>query len=137
MRIGRRQFLLATVTAALATLTRTASGADADAAFAALAASAAGAFAHPDLLDALGRDAVGEIGRRYRELAPDERDVAALHAAILAARRRAARGAGGRHPSLASLVADDFAAGRVALVDGWVLSVTEARQCALSSLLAA
>jgi hypothetical protein len=32
------------------------------------------------------------------------------------------------------MIRDDFAAGRTVLVDGWVLSVTEARQAALYSL---
>ena len=31
-------------------------------------------------------------------------------------------------------VRDDFANGRTVLVNGWVLAVTEARQCALFSL---
>ena len=31
-------------------------------------------------------------------------------------------------------VNDDFAAGRIVTVDGWVLAVTEARQCALISV---
>ena len=128
MPIDRRPFLLASVTAAVAALTRVASSAD---------AYTVGALAHPDLLAVLGPDAVGRIGRRYGELAPAERDVAALHAAILTALRRAVRRTGGQRPPLAALVTDDFAAGRVVLVNGWVLSITEARQCALSSLLAA
>lgn len=32
-------------------------------------------------------------------------------------------------------VRDDFAKGRTVILDGWVLSVTEARQCALFSIL--
>jgi len=31
-------------------------------------------------------------------------------------------------------VKQDFANGKIAVVDGWILSVTEARQCALYSL---
>ena len=31
-------------------------------------------------------------------------------------------------------VVDDFNAGRVTLVEGWILSLTEARQCALLTL---
>jgi hypothetical protein len=51
--------------------------------------------------------------------------------------RENAGGAGGEHARLDSraLVARDFADGHTVLVDGWVLSVTEARQCALFSLL--
>jgi hypothetical protein len=36
--------------------------------------------------------------------------------------------------SIDDTVHEDFAAGRTVVVDGWVLSVTEARQCALFSL---
>jgi hypothetical protein len=38
---------------------------------------------------------------------------------------------------MSDLVRGDFAHGRTVIVDGWILSVTEARQCALFSLLAA
>jgi hypothetical protein len=34
-------------------------------------------------------------------------------------------------------VRDDFASGRTVVVDGWVLSAIEARQCALFSLASA
>jgi hypothetical protein len=34
-------------------------------------------------------------------------------------------------------VSNDFKTGKIAVIDGWVLSVTEARQCALFSLLQA
>ena len=68
---------------------------------------------------ARGAERVHAIGVRYREATPAERDAAALRAAI----------------GPAALVARDFADSRTVLVDGWVLSVTEARQCALFSLL--
>jgi hypothetical protein len=35
---------------------------------------------------------------------------------------------------LDAVVRDDFAAGRVVTINGWVISLTEARQCALYSL---
>jgi hypothetical protein len=38
--------------------------------------------------------------------------------------------------SIAAMVRRDFDTGRTVLVNGWVLSATEARQCALFSLLA-
>jgi len=40
------------------------------------------------------------------------------------------------HPSIAATVRRDFETGRTVLVNGWVLAATEARQCALFSLLA-
>jgi len=42
-----------------------------------------------------------------------------------------------RHPSIDDRIRDDFGAGRTVVVDGWLLSVTEARQCALYSTLGA
>ena len=77
------------------------------------------ALAYPDQHGVLGAERVRTIGARYREATPAERDADALRAAI----------------DPAALVARDFADERTVLVDGWVLSVTEARQCALFSLL--
>ena len=39
-------------------------------------------------------------------------------------------------PHLAARVREDFAAGRVVMLDGWMLSVTEARLCARTLLAA-
>ncbi len=39
-----------------------------------------------------------------------------------------------RAQQLDNQVKQDYAAGRTVIIDGWVLSVTEARQCALFSL---
>lgn len=85
-----------------------------------------GALARPALLASLGNDTVRAIGERYRTLYPAERDASALRRAILADRE-----------PIAALVARDFDVGRVVVIDGWILSVTEARQCALFTLVAA
>jgi hypothetical protein len=37
-------------------------------------------------------------------------------------------------PAIAARVRDDFANGRIVTVDGWMLSITEARLCALAYL---
>ena len=66
----------------------------------------------------LGPERVRDIGEQYRRLVPDESDWMRLSGPISALVRR------------------DFETGRTVLVNGWVLSVTEARQCALFSLLA-
>ncbi len=126
MHIDRRHFCFATLAAVAAAVTRPASGTDGDAAY------APHTLAHPDLLPVLGADTIREIGRRYREIAPVEHDAAALHAAV-----RATRASDGRRAPLAAVVTDDFASGRTVLVNGWVLAATEARQCALFSLLPA
>jgi hypothetical protein len=131
MSIDRRQFLGVAVTGAVAVLMSTECVGDADDAY------DVRTLARPDMLAVLGPDAVREIGRRYREAVPAEDDVAALHAAILAARPWAWHLASGSRTPVAALVGRDFAEGRVVVVNGWVLSATDARQCALFSLLAA
>jgi hypothetical protein len=72
-------------------------------------------LAHPALLSLLGPQAVREIGVRYRELVDGDLPL-------------------GKHQSIPHLVRDDFAHGRTVVIEGWVLAVTEARQCALFSL---
>ena len=93
------------------------------------------ALAYPELLGVLGAERVHAIGVSYRDATPTERDVSALRTAIAIA--RTPERAGGEHARLDSgaLVARDFADERTVLVEGWLLSVTEARQCALFSLL--
>ncbi len=79
----------------------------------------ADACAPYDLLHLLGPESVRALGRRYREIVPT--------VDLLAAR-----------PWLrpaANRLRDDFARGHTILIEGWVLSVTEARQCAFYSLL--
>lgn len=89
--------------------------------------------ANPHLLAFLhDEQTVSAIGRSYRELVPHEDDAQILADAILGA-------PGGMVPvalgtRLGAQVQDDFAGGRTVNVHGWILSVTEARQCALYSL---
>lgn len=88
---------------------------------------------NPHLLEVL-HDAqlVRNIGRRYRDMAPEENNARVLAEAILA------QGPGTVTAALSARldqqVQDDFASGRTVNVNGWILSVTEARQCALYSL---
>jgi hypothetical protein len=128
--VNRRRFLQTIGAALAAGLTSSACAADA-----AYAEYDAAALARPELLDALGAGVVRAIGARYRETTPDERDADALRRAILSSRPWAARLRWRRSPSVAELVRGDFADGRTVVVDGWVLAATEARQCALFSLL--
>jgi hypothetical protein len=90
-------------------------------------------LATPDILYVLGGGAVRTIGARYRSMAGSERTVASLRDAILDSRPLIARLAGAAKPTLSDLIRDDFTHGRTVVVDGWILSVTEARQCALYS----
>ena len=124
--MDRRRFLHVAAAGAVVTLTTSACAGE--------RGSDLTALSDPALLPAFGGDEVRAIGRRYREMVPAESSVEALRAAILDARSSVMRLALGRGSTVESLVDGDFAEGRVITVGGWVLSATEARQCALYSL---
>jgi hypothetical protein len=87
----------------------------------------------PALLEILGPDRVRELGIRYRATTPGESSDSALRVKVSGRRSGLRLPFIGQH-SIGAMIRDDFAAGRTVLVDGWVLSVTEARQAALYSL---
>ena len=87
-------------------------------------------LARPDLLSMVGIGEVRTVGERYRALHHSEADATSIRNAILASRPLAAR-LGLVNTPVASLVQDDFVHNRTVVLDGWILSVTEARQCAL------
>jgi hypothetical protein len=95
------------------------------------------ALARPELLSALGSGPVGVIGVRYRAANPSESDAPSLRRAIIASLPLRARFFQSTSVSLQQQVRADFAEGRTVVVDGWILSVTEARQCAIFSLIPA
>jgi hypothetical protein len=91
-------------------------------------------FVQPHLLQILrDPDLVRKLGRRYRELNPSEDDPQLLLRTVRAA--APASIFADTELQLDTTVQRDFAAGRTIVLDGWMLSVTEARQCALFSLL--
>lgn len=91
----------------------------------------------PAHLTVLGADRLRDIGRAHlQSLAPRERTAEALRAAVVADARAARPWPWSPPPTLDALVAGDFAADRLVTPDGWVLSVTEARQCALLAVAA-
>ena len=128
MAMHRRLFLRVAALGAATTLTGAACAAGTD------DAPDLRALARPDLLDVLGAEQVRAIGAGYRRMVPAERDAAALRAAILGRHPLLVRLLGAPRVTPAELVRRDFAEGRTVEVDGWVLSVTEARQAALYSL---
>ena len=81
----------------------------------------------PQLIDMLGPDRVRKLGERYRAQTPIEGSADALRDGIV-------KGRGFFGKSIDDMIEDDFEAGRTVLVDGWMLSQTEARQAALFSL---
>ena len=91
------------------------------------------ALARPGLIDVLhDTRIVSELGRKYRAAVPAERDASALTQAMLGATSPATPSALRQH--INERVQRDFDAGETIMLDGWILSVTEARQCALYSL---
>lgn len=93
------------------------------------------ALTHPELLKSLGSERVRAIGERYRATTRDESSAESLREAIERSRPAASRFLGAASPALEDLLREDFERGRTVVVDGWVLSRTEARQCALYSLI--
>jgi hypothetical protein len=74
--------------------------------------------------------AVRALGIRYLERHPEERDPGFLHAATLAGAGKGKRNAA----ALRARSRDDFRRGDTVLIEGWVLSRTECRLCALVAL---
>jgi hypothetical protein len=136
--IGRRALMRGTVTtAALGALAAT--GRPGRAAAGGLAAPSSDDMLAVRLRDVLRRPAsAARLGQAYLEAAPAEADARALAMGL-------AEDLGGRErvlaataESLAETVSarcrDDFAAGRTVRLQGWVLSRTEVRLCALAAL---
>jgi len=123
MTMDRRRFLQLTAAGMVASITSSSCSPD---------GKDARALTDPELLEMLGPERVQEIGTRYRAAAPKENTASALRAAIADSKRRRFPLIGKR--STEEQIRDDFAAGQTVVVNGWVLSTTEARQCALYSL---
>ena len=92
------------------------------------------------LLSALGRpESAAVVGRRYLAGHPGEADRRRLAESLDLDLRRQDCDPAQADPArlragITRQVRADFAHGRVVRVDGWVLSVTEARLCALAAL---
>lgn len=123
MILDRRRFLQLSALGILAGATEACASAD----------TGAGADAgHLQLVSMLGADRVRQLGAAYRASTPNENTAAALRSAL--SDRRGLRIPFVRSLSLADRIRDDFAAGHTVVVDGWVLSLTEAREAAILSL---
>lgn len=122
MALNRRRFLQLTTAGLLASLTETACAGDDN----------SNESTEPALVEMLGPERVRQIGTQYRAEVPQEITAAALAEAISSSRRSGfARRY--RRP-IQDQIRRDFEAGRIVVVGGWVLALTEARQCALYSL---
>ena len=81
----------------------------------------------PVIPDGAATPGVLAVGRAYLRQTPGEADTAVLMAALVADDPDPVAAAG-------RLVASDFALGRTVELDGWVLSVSEARAAAVVAL---
>ena len=124
MTLDRRRFLQLTAAGMVASVTNSACGRD--------TGEDARALAEPPLLEMLGPERAREIGTRYRAVVPKESTEAALRAAISRSQYNTFPWI--RRRLLDEQIRDDFAVGRVVVINGWVLSEIEARLCALYSL---
>jgi hypothetical protein len=121
--LDRRRFLQVSALGILAAVADTGCGVFGD---------RAAALDKPELLTMLGPERLRQMGAHYRASTPGENTDAALRAAL--------SGANGQSKvaltteALDKQIRNDFAADRTVVVDGWVLSLTEARQAALFSL---
>lgn len=96
------------------------------------------ALLRPDFLSRVLTDSeLHRVGLLYRAAYPQENSIHVMVNRLLDARPTAAAVAAGPVVAghLARQIAADFAAGRTVILDGWVLALTEARQCALYSML--
>jgi hypothetical protein len=124
MTLDRRRFLQLTAAGLVASLTESAcAGGNNDA--------AAGA-AQPPLLEVLGPERAKEIGAQYRAAYPKENSVAVLRDAVSHSQHNDFPWI--RRRLVDDVIREDFEHGRIVIVNGWVLSETEARLCALYSL---
>lgn len=96
-------------------------------------------LAHPRTIRAIGQEPlIRRLGRAYRTHRPEEDDPGVLASAIQsedpvsASNRRAGSD---RDAQIDQCIQRDFEVGRTVQLEGWILSMTEARQCALYSLL--
>jgi hypothetical protein len=124
MTVDRRRFLQLAATGMVAGLANSGCARD--------TGVEAGALGKPALVEMLGPERAREIGTRYRAAVPRENTAAALRDAVSSSQHRQFPWIGRR--SIEEQIHDDFSAGRTVVVGGWVLSETEARQCALYSL---
>ena len=124
MTLDRRQFLQLSALGIVATI--------ADSACAGSSDRPDTAVDRPQLLAMLGPERVRELGAHYRASTPSENSADALRAALSSGHGLTIQLI--KSGSLDDQIRDDFAAERTVIVDGWVLSVTEARQAALFSL---
>ena len=87
------------------------------------------------LVHIMDKKSLLETGQQYLKKVPDEAGTDKLEKMLMDnSALTASADAETVHAYFSKKTADDFAKKQMVVVDGWVLSVTEARQCALFSL---
>ncbi|MDE2956076.1 MAG: hypothetical protein OXU68_03590 [Bacteroidota bacterium] len=84
----------------------------------------------PALQEMLSASQINTLGMSYRLRYPDEDNARCLAQLILGAIKRSTD----HEAALANAISQEFAGRRTVVLHGWMLSVTEARQCALYSM---
>jgi hypothetical protein len=79
------------------------------------------------------KDMIRETGQAYRKLFPKEDDQSVLTKLLIG--EQASKNGADIQNMLDKCVLDDFKTDKIVTPAGWILSVTEARQCALYSIL--
>lgn len=94
-------------------------------------------WADPEFLSRLfDRETIIKAGNEYLKKNPDENDAGKLTGLLLGESSVSAlTDEKAIHQFLLEKIQKDFADGNTVMVQGWVLSATEARQCALFALL--
>ena len=77
----------------------------------------------------LSKGDLDKIGNAYRSRFPDEDNVEKLKARLGKGLKRSQSTV----DHLSNMISNDFNSGHTVIIDGWILSITEARQCALYS----
>jgi len=86
----------------------------------------------PELLSYIWDDqTIEEIGKKYQQQYPDEKTERKLVKLIS---KRISSNSNVLNEVLKQQIEEDYKNERIVMLDGWLLSVTEARQCALFSL---
>lgn len=92
-------------------------------------------LAHPQLLSHIcDEKTLRDIGTSYRRTIPSEDDTNTLEG-LLTKYTSNKKGTDDIQSSLEQQIKKDFETAEIVVVDGWILSKTEARQCALFSMI--
>ena len=95
------------------------------------------AFYYPDvMMKCTDEEGLVKLGNRYREQHSTEQTEDILVKALSDGKDFSKTTDGTLQEHLADHIRQDFLQKNIVILDGWILSVTEARQCALFSLIA-